>query len=107
LRYDVRTVQELLGHKDALAPKSTGHVRPCFVRVLNLTRITNARGHATTFGYDTVNRLTSVTDALNQTSTYGYDQVGNRTTMRDRRGQQFSYTYDPANRLAQDAGPQA
>jgi RHS repeat-associated protein len=65
----------------------------------NLTSVLNARGKTTTYEYDDLNRLTEETDPLSRSRTYGYDDAGRLTSRTDAKDQTTAYEYDDANRL--------
>lgn len=63
--------------------------------VANLTAITDANNHTTSFTYDKVNRKLTETfpDLSNNTITWTYDDVGNVLTRTDQKSQVTTYTY--------------
>lgn len=65
----------------------------------DLQTLTDANGHTTTFGYDTIGRPTSVTNALNQSASTAYDKQGNPTSITTKNGQTITLAYDSLNRL--------
>lgn len=71
------------------------------------TRIDEASGRSTRYGYDTVYRLVSesITDGVNgdYNASYSYDAVGNRTESIIA-GVTTAYSYDENNRLTQHGG---
>lgn len=71
-----------------------------------LTQVTDANGHATSFGYDAQARLTSVTNALGQTKTSQYDAKSNLAQTTNARGQTISYSYDNLDRLTRKTLPE-
>jgi RHS repeat-associated protein len=70
----------------------------------NRTSLTNARGQATTFTYDNLNRLTGINYPDGSTVAYTYDAVGNRTQMVDSTGT-TTYAYDALNRVTSITNP--
>ncbi|WP_099343683.1 MULTISPECIES: ricin-type beta-trefoil lectin domain protein [unclassified Actinoplanes] len=64
----------------------------------NKLSATDARGHTTTFTYDTANDLTRevqpVADDHAITTSFGYDPAGHRTRFTDGRGNSWTYTYN-------------
>ncbi len=54
---------------------------------------TDPRGHATTYGYDALNRRVSMTDAYGKTTQYAYDSNNNKISETDRLGRVTRYTY--------------
>lgn len=64
----------------------------------NKLSATDARGHTTTFTYDTANDLTKeaqpVSDDHSITTSFGYDAAGDRTRFTDGRGNNWTYTYN-------------
>jgi YD repeat-containing protein len=72
-----------------------------------LATFINARGHDTTFNYDTVGRLSSMTDPKGNSTAYAYDANGNVTTVTDTLKSDLgnpdlvftkNFTYDKLNR---------
>lgn len=64
----------------------------------NRTKMTEADGGVTYYGYDKLNQLTDVTYPDGATQRYTYDAVGNRLALADSRGTTV-YHYDNADRL--------
>ncbi|MBI3399066.1 MAG: RHS repeat-associated core domain-containing protein, partial [Deltaproteobacteria bacterium] len=71
----------------------------------NLTSITDAKGHTTTYQYDTKGRLTKETDYLGNVIAYTYDAKGNLVSKRDANGSTIQYAYDQLNRLTKKTYP--
>ena len=67
--------------------------------VYNLTRSTDANGHATTYAYDALNRRVQITDAAGAVTHYSYDAVGNQLSVTDGNGHVTTYAYDARNQL--------
>jgi RHS repeat-associated protein len=67
----------------------------------------DARGNATTFGYDDSGRRTTITDALNQITFAAYDPDGNQVALTDPRGNTTAFVYDAGNRLTRTVAPDA
>jgi YD repeat-containing protein len=65
----------------------------------NLLQVTDAAGHITSIGYDTLSRKTSMTDPDMGSWSYAYDNVGNLTSQTDAKGQIITFSYDALNRL--------
>ncbi len=71
----------------------------------NRTVITDARGYATHYQYDALNRRTEQRNAEGHTTRYGYNRVGNRTiitaanTIAGQGGAVTTFYYDRVNRL--------
>ena len=65
----------------------------------NRTQTLDARGNATYFFYDALDRLTAQKNALKETTYYAYDSVGNRTSMTDALLRTTQYVFDQASRL--------
>jgi RHS repeat-associated protein len=68
----------------------------------NLTRTTDPRGNAATFGHDNRNRQITATNALNQTTSLQYDGVGNKVREMRPDGAFRTWEYEqvnPMNRL--------
>jgi RHS repeat-associated protein len=82
--------------------KSTGEVLSSYAyeydNVGNRTRMTEAGGGETSYGYDGLYQLTAVTYPDASTTEYQYDPAGNRLVMTDTTGTTL-YSYDNANRL--------
>jgi RHS repeat-associated protein len=70
----------------------------------NRNRTTNARGQATIFAYDLLNRLTGIAYPGGSAVAYSYDAVGNRTQMVDSTGT-TTYAYDGLNRVTGITNP--
>ena len=66
----------------------------------NLTSVTDANGHTTTYKVDDKGRVYQVISPDTGTTTYGYDAAGNLTSKTDAKGVTISYVYDALNRLA-------
>lgn len=64
-----------------------------------IASITDARGNATSFGYDGNNRLNLMTFPGGSFEQWTFDANGNIVNYRDRAGNNTSYTYDNANRV--------
>jgi RHS repeat-associated protein len=64
-----------------------------------LKTVTDAKNHATGFGYDAAGRLNTVTNALGQSKSFSYDKQGNLKTVFDAKEQTISFEYDPLDRL--------
>jgi len=64
----------------------------------NRARTQNARGNATYFFYDDLDRLTASKNALEQSSYYAYDSMGNLTRRVNARGDGAYYFYDLLSR---------
>src|SRR5439155_1989941 len=64
-----------------------------------LAKMTDAKGQATTYSYDDLNRptLTVFPDGFNETRTY--DSIGNLVARKDPNGKTTTYSYDALNRL--------
>jgi YD repeat-containing protein len=71
----------------------------------NLTSVTDANNHTTTFAYDAFGRVTQTSFPSSSVETYSYDAVGNLTGKTDRKNQSITYTYDQLNRLSQKQYP--
>jgi YD repeat-containing protein len=69
----------------------------------NLTSLTDALGHATTYTYDAMDPLVTRRDALLRQESSGYDAAGNLTSLTDRKGQATSFQYDALGRRTQAA----
>jgi RHS repeat-associated protein len=67
----------------------------------NRVSFTNANGKVTRYGYDAVNRLATITDPLSFITSYGYDPVSNVISLTDANGKNNTFSYDNDNRLAQ------
>ena len=67
----------------------------------NLRSVTDAKGHAVTYGYDSKGRGTSVTLPDNSSSRVEYNSRGDVVKTYNRRGESVSYAYDARGRLAQ------
>ncbi len=65
----------------------------------NLQRVTNPKGSATTYAYNTLGLLASVTDALGATTQYTYDDWGALTQITPAVGAPTTYSYDLRGRL--------
>lgn len=66
---------------------------------------TDARGHTTTYGYDSSGNPVTTTDPLGATTTRQYDENGNLVRKTDPTGAQTTYTYDGQGHLATVTGP--
>ena len=64
------------------------------------TRVTDALGQVTSYGYDEVGNRITQTDANSHATSYVYDQLGRRTRRILPLGQSESYTYDAAGNVA-------
>jgi RHS repeat-associated protein len=70
-----------------------------------VTRVTDASGAVTDYGYDSLGNLTAMTAPSNNDAgtrpltLYGYDALGRVTTVTDPRGQTTTYTYDALDRV--------
>ena len=67
----------------------------------------DARGHTTTYEYDSAGRRTAVVDALGQRTSFTYDANGNQKTVTDARGNTVTYEYDALNRRTKTIFPSA
>ena len=76
------------------------HFRYVYDTNNNLTSVTDANGHTTTFKVDDKGRVYQVISPDTGTTTYGYDAAGNLTSKTDAKGVTISYVYDALNRLA-------
>jgi RHS repeat-associated protein len=65
----------------------------------NLKTVTDANGHAVTYGYDEQGRGKSVTFADGSSSTIEYNDRGDVLKSTNRRGQSISYEYDSQGRI--------
>jgi YD repeat-containing protein len=64
----------------------------------NLTSITDANGHTTSFAYNARGWVTETTFPSSLIESYNYDAVGYLTSKTDRKGQTITYAYDALNR---------
>jgi RHS repeat-associated protein len=69
----------------------------------NVSRITDAVGNSTTYGYDAVDRLLTETNQLGFSRSRVYDAVGNQIEMVDRNGRKIVYGYDALNRRTSES----
>jgi RHS repeat-associated protein len=60
----------------------------------NMTTVTNALGHTTTYAYDSNANVVAITDALGKTIHYGYDVNGNLVSVTDALSHTTDYGYD-------------
>jgi RHS repeat-associated protein len=70
--------------------------------------LTDARGHPTTYVFDSQLRLVSQTDVVGSgtyTISYTYDAAGNIASVTDRRGSRTDFTYDPRGNLLSKTDP--
>jgi len=70
--------------------------------------LTDARGHPTTYVFDSQLRLVSQTDVVGSatyTISYGYDVAGNIASVTDRRGSRTDFTYDTRGNLLSKIDP--
>ena len=65
----------------------------------NLTKVTDALGGVTTYGYDNMNNLVSFTNAAGKKTDYTYDLEGNLTSIKDPAGRTEKFGYDEKGRL--------
>ena len=65
-----------------------------------MVKLVDGNSHATTFGYDELDRLIRTTNAEDETTRYGYDKLGNRTDLIEADGVVTRYEFDPLYRLA-------
>jgi RHS repeat-associated protein len=68
----------------------------------NLLALTDPKGTATAFAYDSLSRLKTRTSPLGKIETYQYDLNGNTVQYTDRRGQNSQFQYDALNRLVNE-----
>jgi len=66
----------------------------------NRLRVIDARGNASKYVYDALNRNIKIIDPLSFETKYEFDGVGNRLSIIDARGAISRFDYDPGNRLA-------
>jgi RHS repeat-associated protein len=66
-----------------------------------LTSVTDAENHTTTFTYASFFGLTETTYPDSECQEYAYDDVGNITSLTDCNGDETSYTYDEIYRLTE------
>jgi len=67
----------------------------------NLTSLTDAENHTTTYTYASIFGLTKIAYPDAEYEEYVYDNVGNTTTVTDCKGNDTTYTYDDTYRLVQ------
>ncbi|MBL8086439.1 MAG: RHS repeat protein, partial [Chthonomonas sp.] len=65
----------------------------------NVTSVTDANGHATTFAYNNNDEVISTTNALNKTESYTRDDMGQVTEVVDRNGHTRYYEYTERGEL--------
>ena len=83
------------------SPSRTRGARGETVHQDNLVRFVDAKGNATAFGYDAMDRRRTRTDALLRVETTVYDRNGNPTSFTDRKGQVSATVYDALDRPTQ------
>ncbi|MFD7379997.1 DUF6531 domain-containing protein [Streptomyces mirabilis] len=71
----------------------------------NVTRINDADGRVTTYGYDVLDQLTKVNAFDGGTTSYTYDTVGNVKQRTDANKHTTDYAYDAARRLTSVTDP--
>jgi RHS repeat-associated protein len=71
----------------------------------NLTSITDANGHSTSFAYNPRGWVTHTTFPSSLAESYNYDAVGNLLSKTDRKGQTIQYVYDALYRMTQKSYP--
>lgn len=64
-----------------------------------MTKVTDALGGVTTYGYDNMDNLVTFTNAANKTTNYTYDLEGNLTSIKDPAGRTEKFDYDEKGRL--------
>jgi len=71
----------------------------------SVTVVTDPRGAATTYTYDSQLRLTGVRDALGHTTSYSYDAQGDRLSATDPNNHTWTYTYDARGNMLSKTDP--
>ena len=99
----VKTV-DALGSATTYSYRATG-CASCGGGTDKITSLTDAKGQATSYQYDTLGRLTQETDPLGISTVYLYDKVGNLSVKIDANGATITYTYDALKRLTTKTYP--
>ena len=92
---DLTTITDPLNRVTTRVPDAVGR----------LLRLINARGDATSYQYDRLNRLLQITDAENGLTRLAYDPNGNLTGVTDANNRTTSYQYDSMDRLQRRTDP--
>ena len=71
----------------------------------NRSGVTDAVGHATTYGFDVMNRIHQVTQPEAAITSYTYDSQDNLKTVTDAEGHVTSYTFDDMGNLLTEISP--
>ena len=71
----------------------------------NRSGVTDAVGHATTYGFDVMNRIHQVTQPEAAITSYTYDSQDNLKTVTDAEGHVTSYTFDDMGNLLTETSP--
>ena len=73
----------------------------------NLLSVQDAKGQATSYTYNSMDRLATRKDPLNRQESYQYDLAGNLLQFTDRKNQQTTFVYDALNRRTTATYPDA
>ena len=104
--YEYNYKNQLIQTTDAQGSKTTftygaGGCSTCGGGSDNLTAVTDAKNHTTTYQYNQTGRLIKETDPLGNATSYTYDAKGNMIAKTKPDGRTINYVYDVLNRLVE------